>query len=309
MAKITDLYKQGHSLLEKAYKCYTSEKINEGDKLREKANALFEQASNLYNLEHTDRNKLYGSNRNFGVCFHILENSIANNMKTKDGKKFITEAIKLIKTNPILKEQFDVYNNICHKKGVQDTEKYVNCLIECINNSTIGNKSIKEANDKLINLIESNKQVDKFISIDDEHMKLYENIEYVLTNRMNVNNIEEYNSAKNAIVEHMNNNKEVVDESKIYEDNIAELTEKYNFISVDEVKLVEQMTSNTTDKEKLFEEYKNDTLNKIDEAINNSSTEDKEQWSDIKEALIEKRYNKETLIEDVLKFVEIQNSL
>lgn len=206
MAKITDLYTQGHSLLEEAYKCYTSNKINEGEKLRAKANALFEQASNLYNLEHTDRDKLYGTKRNFGICFHILESSITNNMKTKEGKKFITEAISLIKNNPILKEQFDVYNNLCNKKGVQDTEKYVDCIIECISKSSINGKNIKEANDKLINLIESNKNVNKFISINEDEMKLYEDIEYILTNRLNVNNIEEYNSAKNSIVEHMNKN-------------------------------------------------------------------------------------------------------
>lgn len=309
MTKLSDLYTQGHSLLEKAYECYASNKINEGEELRAKANTLFEQATKLYNLEHTDRNKLYGTKRNFGVCFHILENSIANNMKTKDGKKFITEAISLIKNNTVLKEQFDIYNNLCNKKGVQDTEKYVDCIIECIDKSSINGKSIKEANDKLINLIESNKNVDKFISINEEEMKLYENIEYILTNKLNVNNIEEYNSAKNSIVEHMNKNNTSVNEGKTYNENIEELTEKYNFITTDEAKLVEQISSKDTDKEKLFNTYKSETMKKIDEAINSASSDDKEQWNGIKEALTETKFDKETLVDDILKFVNIQNSL
>lgn len=309
MTKLSELYTQGHSLLEKAYECYTSNKINEGEELRAKANTLFEQASKLYNLEHTDRNKLYGAKRNFGVCFHILENSIANNMKTKNGKKFITEAISLIKNDSVLKEQFDIYNNLCNKKGVQDTEKYVNCIIECIDKSSISGKSIKEANDKLINLIESNKNVNKFITINEEEMKLYENIEYILTNKLNVNNIEEYNSAKNSIVEHMNKNNVSINEGKTYNENIEELTEKYNFITTDEAKLVEQISSKDTDKERLFDTYKSETMKKIDEAINSASSDDKEQWNGIKEALTETKFDKETLVDDILKFVNIQNSL
>lgn len=309
MSKTSELYTQGHSLLEKAYKCYMNNKIVEGDNLRSKANALFEQARTQYDLTHTDRNKLYGKNRNFGVCFHILENSISKNMKTKEGKKFISEAIKFIKNNPILKEQFDIYNNLCNKKGIQNTKKYVDCIVECIDNANMSNDSIKKANDKLINLIESNNKVDKFIAIDDEHMNLYENIEYILSNRLNVNNIEEYNAAKNSIVEHLNKNNSSINESKTYNENIEELAEKYNFISNDEAKLVEQIVSNDTNKEKLFEEYKQETLNKINETINTSSTEDKEQWNGIKEALNETKFDKETMVDDILKFVEIQNSL
>lgn len=309
MGKTSELYTQGHSLLEKAYKCYMNNNIVEGDKLRSKANALFEQARTQYDLTHTDRNKLYGKNRNFGVCFHILENSISKNMKSKDGKKFISEAIKLIKHNPILKEQFDIYNNLCNKKGVQNTEKYVDCVVECIDKINMSNDSIKNANDKLINLIESNNKVDKFITIDDEHMNLYENIEYILANRLNVNNIEEYNAAKDSIVKHLNTNNLSVNENKTYNENIEELAEKYNFISNDEAKLVEDITSNSTDKEKLFENYKKDTLDKINETIKSATSEDKEQWNSIKEALYETKFDKETMVDDILKFVEIQNSL
>lgn len=98
-------------------------------------------------------------------------------------------------------------------------------------------------------------------------------------------------------------------EGKTYNENIEELAEKYNFITTDEAKLVEQITSKETDKEKLFEAYKEETMKKIEEAINSANSDDKEQWNGIKEALNETKFDKETLVDDLLKFVNIQNSL
>lgn len=308
MDNTSELYAQGHSLLEEAYKCYTSNKIIEGDNLRNKANALFEQARLQYDLTHTDRDKLYGKNRNFGICFHILENSIANNMKTKEGRKFISNAVKVIKNNSMLKEQFDIYNNLCNKKGIQNVDKYVNRIIECIENANIEKDAIKKANNELINLIESNSTIDKLIDIDDEQIKLYENIEYILTNRLNINNIEQYNAAKDSIVEHLNKNNTDINESKTYDENIEELVDKYSSINADEAKLIEQISSNKTDKEKIFEEYKESTLNCIDEAIKSATSDDKEQWNEIKKVLNETSFVKESFTDDIMKFIDIQNS-
>ena len=185
MEQIIDLYNKSHSLLEKAYECYKRNQITDGDKFREKANSLIEQANHEYKLEHTDRNKLYGFNRNFGVCFHILENSITKILGSKNGKQFINEVIKLIKSDKVLKEQFDIYNNICNKQNIQDAENYVNCIIECIDNCGITKSTIKESNEKLIDLIESNCLIDKFLPIDENQMNLYDDIEYLMTNKLN----------------------------------------------------------------------------------------------------------------------------
>ena len=98
-----------------------------------------------------------------------------------------------------------------------------------------------------------------------------------------------------------------MDES--YETSLSEITEKYKDLTDDEIKLIEGIISSDKDKSSLFEEYKSETIGNIDEAIKSASDEDKEQWLNIKETLSEKKYNKDTLIDDVLKFVEIQKEI
>ena len=40
-----------------------------------------------------------------------------------------------------------------------------------------------------------------------------------------------------------------------------------------------------------------------------STAEDKEQWNNIKDIISEKKYNQNELVEDILRFIDIQNSL
>ena len=59
----------------------------------------------------------------------------------------------------------------------------------------------------------------------------------------------------------------------------------------------------------MFENMKKDTLTMIDEAMLSSTAEDKEQWNNIKDIISEKKYNQNELVEDILRFIDIQNSL
>ena len=67
--------------------------------------------------------------------------------------------------------------------------------------------------------------------------------------------------------------------------------------------------SKDTDKEQMFENMKKDTLTMIDEAMLSSTAEDKEQWNNIKDIISEKKYNQNELVEDILRFIDIQNTL
>ena len=307
MDKIKELYSQGKKLMEAAFKSYASQDIDKAEQYRDKANAIYEQADKLYRLEHTDRDKLYGKNRNFGVCYRIFENNIVNNMSSKKGKKYINEVTRFIKTNPVLKEQFDIYNSLLNKKDIQDTVKYVDSVVECIDNSGLTRKEIKISNDRLIDLIESNSNINKLIDIDDKDFGLFEDVEYLILNQRNVNNVAEYENAKRCLSEHLKKNISEVTEN--YDDKIEKLSEKYQYLSNDEIELTKKILSKDTDKEQMFENMKKDTLTMIDEAMLSSTAEDKEQWNNIKDIISEKKYNQNELVEDILKFIDIQNSL
>ena len=307
MDKVEELYSQGKKLMEAAFKSYASQDIDKAEQYRDKANAIYEQADKLYRLEHTDRDKLYGKNRNFGVCYRIFENNIVNNMSSKKGKKYINEVTRFIKTNPVLKEQFDIYNSLLNKKDIQDTVKYVDSVVECIDNSGLTRKEIKISNDRLIDLIESNSNINKLIDIDDKDFGLFEDVEYLILNQRNVNNVAEYENAKRCLSEHLKKNISEVAEN--YDDKIEKLSEKYQYLSNDEIELSKKILSKDTDKEQMFENMKKDTLTMIDEAMLSSTAEDKEQWNNIKDIISEKKYNQNELVEDILRFIDIQNSL
>ena len=313
MNKLDTLYNEGKKLMEQAIDCYSKNKITEAEEYRKKANELYNNADILYCIENTDRDKLYGKNRNFGICYHIFEDSLLKNLNNRNGKKFINEVSNLIKTNKVLKEQFNIYNSICNKKNVSDPESYVDGVLECISKLNINKSDIRKANEKLIDLIESNTNVNKLLNIDDDTLKLYEAIDFVLTNKKSINNIDEYNKIKDSLVEKFDrDNKDKTDNDTVnekYETSLSEMTEKYKDLTDDEIKLIEDIISSDKDKSSLFEEYKSETIEDIDETIKKASEEDKEQWLNIKETLSEKKYNKDTLIDDVLKFVEIQKEI
>ena len=313
MNKLDTLYNEGKKLMEQAIDCYSKNKITEAEEYRKKANELYNNADILYCIENTDRDKLYGKNRNFGICYHIFEDSLLKNLNNRNGKKFINEVSNLIKTNKVLKEQFNIYNSICNKKNVSNPESYVDGVLECISKLNINKSDIRKANEKLIDLIESNTNVNKLLNIDDDTLKLYEEIDFVLTNKKSINNIDEYNKIKDSLVEKFNrDNKDKTDNDTVnekYETSLSEMTEKYKDLTDDEIKLIEDIISSDKDKSSLFEEYKSETIGVIDETIKKASEEDKEQWLNIKETLSEKKYNKDTLIDDVLKFVEIQKEI
>lgn len=313
MNKLDTLYNEGKKLMEQAIDCYSKNKITEAEEYRKKANELYNKADILYCIENTDRDKLYGKNRNFGICYQIFEDSLLKNLNNRNGKKFINEVSNLIKNNKVLKEQFNIYNSICNKKNVSNPESYVDGVLEYVSKLNINKNDIRKANEKLIDLIESNANVNKLLDIDDDTLKLYEEIDFILTNKKSINNIDEYNKIKNSLVEKFDrDNKDNPDNNTVnenYETSLSEITEKYKDLTDDEIKLIEGIISSDKDKSSLFEEYKSETIGNIDEAIKNASDGDKEQWLNIKEALSEKKYNKDSLIDDILKFVEIQKEI
>ena len=313
MSKLDTLYNEGKKLMEQAIDCYSKNKITEAEGYRKKANELYNKANILYCIENTDRDKLYGKNRNFGICYQILEDSLLKNLNNSNGKKFINEVSNLINSNKVLKEQCNIYNSICNKKNVSNPESYVDGVLECVSKLNINKSDIRKANEQLIDLIESNANVNKLLDIDDDTLKLYEEIDFILTNKKSINNIDEYNKIKNNLVEKFDrDNKDNSDNNVVtenYETSLSEITEKYKDLTDDELKLIERIISSDNDKSSLFEEYKSETIGNIDEAIKSASDEDKGQWLNIKETLSEKKYNKDTLIDDVLKFVEIQKEI
>ena len=304
MENYKDLYEQAGKLMLSALECYKKGDIEEGNKLRGKANDLYGEAQT--DADRNFNNIIYGENRNFGVIYNIIEANSKNLCEDKSKRKAFSNIVKLIRENKNLKSQFDFFNALTHPNGFAfNTEQYVNEALAIT--PKIDNKVASKENEKLISEIKKN-NLDELIDIDDDTMALYESIEYLLFNKPTYANLAEYSNAKNNVVTYLdeNINEEETTDSKDINEELNAIIEKYDsLLNEDEKKLIETVM-NAEDKKSRFETYQQETIKKIENTLKDN--DDKELKS-ICEEIKNKTYNKQTVLEDISEFIEIKNVL
>lgn len=301
-----DSIEKGIVLLKSALKKYEQGDIEHAEKDRELANDYFNKAKKEEEIDIA----LYGENRNFGIIYNILEENVKNALKENKNTKFVGSFVRLIKEDRILREQFKIYEAFCNKTIKGDIEEYIN---EAVNITPIFSlKKLATANEKLIHLIKNNK-LNEFVEISDEKVKLYESVEYILLHKKDYNSIENFNNCKKIIKENIIKNnenstfsKEKINENKYKSDLNNVINKHIQQLNEDEINLMEELCN--TDKEKTFNKYKEETLNFISEQISMTlDASDKIDWNNVYNKVNAKKYNENTLLEDVSSFINIQN--
>ena len=307
MADFNEYSQKGSTLMQQALK-----KLAEGDfegfeKDREVANRYFDLLYQSVNSEDGKMTQMYGESRNFGIIFNIIEQNMNKLLETKKGKEFIKKAYKMIKGNNVLNEQFKVYDFFEKANYVENSKEFVNETLSII--KTIDKKQIKENNEKLIKLIRDYK-LDEMVEIPEETENLYEAIEYVLLNEKKLENVNKFINATNVITEHIQNaqrNTNVEDDKTFnsFKDKIEAEESKINEnINEDEKKLLDTFMSSKTNKKQIFENYKKQTLEKINDTILTSENEDKESWQKIYESVKSKNYS-DKMTENIVNCAEM----
>lgn len=295
MADFNNNSEKGSTLMQQALKKYAEGDIEGGDKDRKEANRYFDMASMEMNSEEGKLSQLYGESRNFGIIYNVFEQNIDNIYQDDSKKHVIKEAYNLIKKSPCLNAQFKVYDMFEKPTNVDNPKEYVNESISLI--QQFDKKVVKEENEKLIKLIKENK-LDEYVDIPEETENLYEAIEYVLLNKKTLDNVNDFIKSENVIVEHIQNVKQNINENKEtvsfnefnekLEKQEDELNENMNN---EEKKLLDEFLNPKTNKKNLFENYKQQTLSKIKEVMDNSENEEKESWNKIYENITSKTYS------------------
>lgn len=288
-------------LMQSALKQYMNDDFETAEHSREEANKMFD---NFHQYESKDRN-LYGENRNFGIIYHVIEGNTSNLNEDKKKRKAYKEIVNLIKEDKNLKLQFDLYNAFSHPQEVANVETFINEAINLLPQKRNA-KSIVDSNTKLLSVIQKN-NLNEFIDINDDDMKLYESVEYVLLNKPTYSNLNKYGAAKQTIAESvkrtLENQKEETKET--YDDVANSIAENYNnILNDDEKELIEQVAT-CKNKEKLFNDKKNETLKALKEA--KRQLEDKEKINEVIDSVNEKQYNESTILKDIAEFIEIGN--
>jgi hypothetical protein len=312
MAEFNDTYHKAGVLMKSALKKYDEGDYEGGDRDRKEANRMYDLAEKEVDSAQGTA-MLYGENRNFGTIYKVFESNAPKLFKTKNGGSKIKKVLGFIKENKVLKAEFDVYNALVYPNTVTNAEYYVNEAVTAL--PAFKKKEIVENNQKFINLIREMK-LDELVTMTDEEAKLFESIEYLLLNKKSFKNLNEYANAKKCIVEHIENKSDdinSVNENKtideIYNSTVNEMQKKYEeSLNDDERKLIESLTS-IEDKEKYFNEKKNEATDILREQMEYCDGDKKGSIQNIIENIDKMMYSEASFIPNVAEFIEIINTI
>jgi hypothetical protein len=291
-----------------------SEALKKGDyKAYEYVNDMLNEA--IEESKHEDELMEEMNTTNFGVLNHIFESELPTLIKSN--KKAVRNVIKTIKEDKNLINQFNFYNvikeqyNGSHADMISSKEALEN--LAKIVGENIDLKTVKASNKKLRNvMIESGVKPSNFV--DEESRKLYEHGDIILTSKRNTNNmislVESYNAVSNWMDAHKSDK---VKDGKNPDEMIREFEEKLkDNLNESEISFVQQITDFRTPiaeqrKEKLFNKFKNECINKINEMLKEDA--ENVELKGLSDQINEMSFNKETIVKDIAKLLEIRDIL
>ena len=312
MVDFNEYSQKGSTLMQQALKKLAEGDVDAFEKNRKEANRYFDLFYAEVNSESGKMTQLYGESRNFGIIYNVIEQNMVGDPK-KDTKlrKLVKEMYGIIKNDKVLNEEFKIYDFFEKSNNVGDAKTFVNETVSLI--KKLDKKQVKESNEKLIKFIRLNK-LDEYVEIPENLEKLYEAIEYVILNKKSFDNAVKFIDAQNIIAEHIeksqdnNINENRLDNKTLFnmfDESLQKEQEKIEeTINDDERNLLEEFMNPKTDKQRLFENYKSQTLSKIDNVIKTSTESDKHEWQAIYETIKSKAYS-EKLSENLITCAEM----
>lgn len=299
----------GVKLLTEAITLYENNDVQAAYEKYQKAGKYLGEASHLFETEDGKLSMVYGGNRNFGVIYKVFENNTKELLKSKSSKKQLAKILNTIMENKVLMDEFSVYNAFTNPTDVEDAGKYVDESISLIRHYSP--ETLKENNDKLINVIKECK-LDENVSLTDEETDLFEAIEYLIINEKQFSNLGEYAKIQKKLCEHVNNNNFIKgdrpDFDELYERKAGELVRKHeNELNEEEIKLIRDVTTNENKARKLFVENQARVVELLKKEIDKG--DDTDSWKSILESISKKTFNKDTALTDIAEFIEMKNEL
>lgn len=296
-------------LMTEALKQYEEGKFDLAEHSRKAANQLFDSAADEMATDEGMEKVMYGENRNFGIIYNTIEANTPKLFESKEGKKKIGKIVNFIKKNDVLLNEFKAYNAFTNPVNVENAKEYVDEAVSLI--KRYPKSVIIENNHKLIAKIKE-LGLNEAVEITDVESELFEAVEYTILNKPEITNVNEYKEVKKVISENVElNNKivtETVDIDSLYEAKLKEMDEKYSgAFNKEERKLLETIATSPEKAEKLFNEYKEQTLTSIRKRIEESADDKKESWNKVYEAVEGKKFDSKnplSLIADMISLCE-----
>lgn len=244
-------------------------------------------------------------NADFATINTTLE-SVMPKLMVKN-KKALKECVNLIKEDKNLLAQFKFCNSLRKFNCDTDAKDYINESLNLVAKD-INYKTLKESNRNFAKLLI--KHNIRPSEINESELAFAKNCDYLLTHKKTLNNLTEFtNNVKSASDYIVENRK--LNANKVNVLSMAENVEKkLNSLNEAEQALVKDiMIANSTvaesKREKLFNKIKTECVEKINKMISENDGDEKERLLNLKETIMLKEYDKNNIVEDIAKLLEI----
>ena len=240
---------------------------------------------------------------------------------TDGGKKLLSKYIKLVTENKTMQTEYVIVNGIYSPMDVMDTPMYITELFAIHGKR---DKEYKAKKGQVVDLLKECIDTVNMSSSDLENIinesknDVNSSIEYLLSIKRAASNVNDRVKSMKLLEGKVNDanivNESIVDNRKASElindlSNVTDGLEEWQKRVVHDIS--KYILENKT-KEDLFNDYKAECINTINESINNTEDGNFETVSQLKgmvSQLSEKKYNKETVNEDLFMLSELRQTL
>ena len=292
--------------------------ISELERIREAFNSVVDKEQELNRI-----NSLKESVEELSIPeLKQVYESISDKLYATDGgKKLLSKYIKLVTENKTMQTEYVIVNGIYSPMDVMDTPMYI---VELFDIHGKRDKEYKAKKGQVVDLLKECIDMVNMSSYDLENIinesknDVNSSIEYLLSVKRTASNVNDRVKSMKLLEGKVNDanivNESIVDNRKASElvndlSNITDGLEEWQKRVVNDIS--KYILENKT-KEDLFNDYKEECINTITESINNTEDGNFETVSQLKgmvSQLSEKKYNKETVNEDLFMLSELRQTL
>lgn len=296
----------------------TFKTIGDFQRLKESLNDVIDKRITKMKLEECINSF---NSLSFACLNEIFKNTVDKLYETKEGKRLIKKYVKTIKESNDLKKVYSIYNIVNSPNKINDGTLFIKESISLI--KEIDKKNYGDLLSSISDIVKecavsANLDTEAIENIKDKyHGSINESLDYVLFNKMGMNNIVEYTNGLSRITNFINENKKHENDLMAEGKSICELIGDFDKLFTNDIEIWESTAIKDIslaelsgkDKKGVFEEYKSECLSIIEENLNEKDAENSSRFQGMKEKLLKKEFNSDTIVEDILMLSELKHVL
>lgn len=263
-----------------------------------------------YEAYKKDKKLEYEGETSFGAANDIFE-SVLSTLFIKN-QNAVKDFVSTVREDKNLQSQFMFYETLKHYKPEYDRDKYLEEAVE-LALKKIDNKTLNESNAKLYQVLKKhNIKPDDYLN--EDNLKFYHLCETIFANPKSLSNLAKLNETFNQVAQCMVERAELLNEkeSKPKTMTVQEFANKCNLTLTESEKSFLSIllsTNKEAEREQLYETQRKECLKQIELLLNEADSTTQSRLNSLLASIQAKKYNKETILEDIVKIMEVSEIL